>query len=177
MKTWLFIVIALFIQEPATTDAAIFLVRQQHLNLWVVNLIWVLATIIDISAGYLIGKWIQRKFQHTKFGKWSERWAIRIENFIGKSGERFAVILLGIINFPYFNAFLTSWLKLSFKNVFILIFIGDAIYWSIEWAINVGVRGYFTDPHTALYVIVGLGLLFSLISKAILTKVLKKPLA
>jgi len=174
MTTWTFIIFALFIQEPASTDAAIFLIREQHINLWLINLIWATATVIDITVGYLIGKWIQRRFQNAKLVKWSERWATRIENFIGRKGERFSLILLGIINFPYLNAFLASWLKLSFKNVFILIFIGDTLYWIIEWVINVSVRSYFSDSHTVLYVVVGLGLLFSIVSKAILNKILKK---
>src|SRR5437660_1477842 len=98
-KTWLFIIAMLFIQEPASMDAAIFLVRQQHINLWLINTLWILATTIDILVGYAIGKWIQRAFQDTRFGRWAERWAMRIENFVGKSGENFAIILLGIINF------------------------------------------------------------------------------
>jgi len=115
--TWLFILLTLFVQEPTSTDAAIFLVRQNHINLWLINILWL--------------KWTQRTFQETRFGKWAEKWAVRIENFIGKNGERFTIILLGIINFPWLNAFITSWLKLTFKNIFILIFIGDAIYWAI----------------------------------------------
>ena len=172
MGLWLFIVIALFLQEPASTDAAIFLIRENHLNLWLINLMWFIATVIDISLGYIIGKIIQQKFKNTKLVNWSRRWAIKIENFIGERGERFAVILLGIINFPYLNAFLVSWLKLSFKNIFILIFIGDAGYWIIEWIINISVRNNITNPHLALYIVVGIGLLLSIVSKTILTKII-----
>lgn len=174
LKTWLFVIACLFIQEPTSTDAAIFLVRQNHLNLWVVNVIWLAATIIDIVVGYLVGKWIQRAFQSTRLVAWSKQWAEKIEQFIGKSGERFVVILLGVINFPYLNAFLFSWLRLSFKNLFVLLLIGNAIYWLIEWGINIGVRSAVADPHMALYVIVAVGLLFSVISKALLNKMLKK---
>ena len=121
-----------------------------------------------------MGKWTQRIFKETRFGKWAEKWAIRVENFIGKNGEHFAIILLGVINFPWLNAFIASWLKLTFKNIFILIFIGDAIYWATAWAINIGVRNYVADPHLALYVVVGIGLAFSVGSKALLNKLLKK---
>ena len=172
--TWLFILLTLFVQEPTSTDAAIFLVRENHINLWLINILWLVATTIDIAVGYALGKWIQRTFQETRFGRWAEKWAVRIENFIGKNGERFTIILLGIINFPYLNAFIVSWLKLNFKNIFILIFIGDAIYWGIAWAINIGVRNYVADPHVALYVVVGIGLAFSVSSKALLNKLLKK---
>ena len=172
-KIWFLIIIALFIQEPASTDAAIFQVRNLHLNFWLVNLLWLIATFIDIYFGYKIGKWVQLKFKEKKIIKKSQKWASRIEDFVGKKGEKFALVLLGIINFPYLNSFLMSWTEIPFKNAFFLIFIGDVLYWSIEWGINIGVRGFFKDPHTALYIIVSMGLVFSVISKMVLNKVLK----
>jgi membrane protein YqaA with SNARE-associated domain len=173
-KVWWFIILALFIQEPASTDAAIFQARSLHLNLFVINLIWLIATVIDIWLGYKIGKWIQKKFQGTKLVTKSLLWATRFENFIGRKGENFALIFIGVINFPYLNTFIGSWLKVPFKKLFLLIFIGDAIYWSIEWAINIGVRSFITNTTTALYVVIGLGLLFAIFSKSILNKVLKR---
>lgn len=174
VATWLFIILTLFVQEPTSLDAGIFLVRQHDLNLWLINALWLIATMIDITIGYALGKWVQRTFEDTKFGRWAHAWAVRIENFIGTNGERFTIILLGIINFPWLNAFIGSWLRLTFKNIFILIFIGDAIYWGIAWAINIGVRNYVADPHVALYVVVGIGLAFSIGSKALLNKLLRK---
>lgn len=173
-KIWLFIIVSLFIQEPTSTDAAIFQVRHLHLNLFLVNFIWLIATIVDIWLGFAVGKLIQSKFQRTKFENWSFGWATRAENFIGKNGEKFSLILLGVINFPYVNSFLASWLKISFKTIFMLIFIGDAIYWVIAWGINIGVRNFVVDPHTALYVVIGSGLLFSILAKTIMSKVLKE---
>lgn len=174
LATWLFIILTLFVQEPTSLDAGIFLVRQHGLNFWLINALWLLATTIDIIVGYALGKWAQRKFGNIRFGKWAHTWAGRIENFIGTNGERFTIILLGIINFPWLNAFLVSWLRLTFRNIFVLIFIGDAIYWGIAWAINISVRNYVADPHVALYVVVGIGLAFSIGSKALLNRLLKK---
>ncbi|MBI2623816.1 MAG: hypothetical protein HYW65_04620 [Candidatus Liptonbacteria bacterium] len=171
--TWLLIVLALFIQEPASTDAAIFQARHLGLNLWLFNSIWAAATVADIWVGYFLGKWIQKRFADGKFEKFSHTWAERVENFIGERGEKFALVLLGIINFPYLNSFLASWLKFPFKKVCILIFIGDAVYWVIAWGINLGVRSLITDSRLALYVVVGIGLIFAIVSKAILDRVLK----
>ena len=173
LKSWLFILVSLFIQEPASTDAAIFQIRQHHFNLVFINLMWLFATAFDIWLGYAIGKWIQKRFKNTKFELWSQKWATRVDNFIGSKGEKFALVLLGIINFPYANSFLASWLKIPFKNVLILILVGDAIFWAIEWAINIGVRGFIFDSRTALYVIIGLGLLFSIFAKVLMNKLLK----
>ncbi len=174
MKTWIFVISALFVQESTSTNAAIYLIRDQHLNFWIINLIWILATAFDISTGYVLGKWVQRKFQNTKLIKWSESWANKIENFIGRNGKRFVVIFLGIINFPYLNSFFLSNLRFSFKDIFILTFIGDSIFWGIEWLINISANNYFSDSYTVLYIVICLGLLFSIISKMVLTRIMKK---
>lgn len=133
-----------------------------------------MATTIDICAGYVVGKWIQKRFQGTRFSIWSEHWANKIENLIGKKGEKFAIALLGVINFPYVNSFFISWLKLPFRNIFILLFVGDLMYWIIAWLINISIRNYFSNPHTVLYIVIGIGLLISIVSKFVLTKILKK---
>ncbi|MCX6757747.1 MAG: hypothetical protein NTZ44_02625 [Candidatus Nomurabacteria bacterium] len=172
-KIWIFILITLFIQEPASTDAAIFQIRTLHINIFLINFIWIIATVFDIWFGYKVGKFVQKKFKDTRFELWSFRWAGRIENFIGQKGKKFVLILLGIINFPYANSFLASWLTLSFKDIFTYLFIGDVLYWAIEWGINIGVRSFVIDPHLALYIVIGAGLLLLVISKIILSKVLK----
>ena len=174
MKTWLFLILTVIIQEPASTDAAIFQVRHLGYNLWIVHLIWLVATLFDIWFGYVLGKYIQRKFKETKFEKFAEKWAGKFEQFIGKRGEKSTLVLLGTINFPYLNSFLASWFSIPFKNVFACVLIGDAIYWAIEWGINIGVRSFVIDPHLALYSVIALGLLFSIFSKRILNKMLKK---
>lgn len=173
MSIWIFVIFALFFQEPATTDAALFQARQHNLNIWIIHSIWFIATITDICLGFILGKWIQKKFQGTRFEKFSHKWADRLERFIGRKGKKFALILLGIINFPYINSFLASWLSLSFKNIFILILVGDAIWYAIEWGINLGLRSLIPDPHLALYAIVGTALILSICYKAILSKLLK----
>ncbi len=172
-KIWILVILAIFIQEPASTDAAIFQIRHFNLNLLIINLIWVGATLFDIWFGYSLGKFIQKRFKGTSFDSWSFRWAVRIENFIGKKGEKFALILLGIINFPYLNSFFASWLKIPFKNVLLLIFVGDLLYWLLAWCINISIRDFFVDPHTALYVVIGTGLVFSILAKTVMNRILK----
>ena len=174
ISTWLFIILCVFIQEPASTDAAIFQVRSLHLDLLLVNLIWLAASALDIWIGYKIGKWIQKRYRGKKFILLSEQWAKKLENFIGKKGEKFALILLGVVNVPYLNSFIASWLDIPFKSLFTYILIGDAIYWIIEWGINIGARSLFTDPHSALYAVIGAGLVFSIFSKMIMDRVLKQ---
>ncbi len=173
MNIWWLVILALIFQEPATTDATFFQARQQNLNLWIIHLIWFLATCFDIWFGFVLGKWLQRKFQDSRIVTFSNGLAGKVDGFIGRRGEKFALILLGTINFPYINSFLASWLKLPFKSIFVLIFIGDAIWYAIEWMINLGVRSLIPDPHLALYVIVGTALLLSIFYKSLLGKILR----
>lgn len=173
MNIWLFVIVALFFQEPATTDAAFFQARQNHLNIWVIHLIYIVATLIDICVGYSLGKWLQKSTKESRFERFSSNWASKVERFIGRRGEKFVLILLGIINFPWLNAFLASWLRIPFRSVLLLIFIGNGIWYAIEWGINLGLRSLIPDPHLALYAVVGTALLFSVFSKVIMNKVLK----
>ncbi len=172
-KIWWFIILAVIFQEPASTDAAIFQARTLHLNLLTINLVWLVATAFDIWLGYRVGKWVQTKFYGRKLITKFSILAGKFEDFIGKRGENFALIFVSVINFPYVNALIGSWLKIPFKKLFLLIFIGDAIYWLIEWGINIGVRSFVTNTTTALYIVIGIGLLFAIFSKSILSKILK----
>lgn len=171
---WLLLITTLFFQEPATTDTMLFQARTNHINLWFVHFVWLIATIIDIWFGFKLGKWLQRFYTGTRFESFSKKWAVRIENFIGRKGEKFALILLGIINFPWANAFLASWLTIDYKDIFVFIFIGDTIWYVLEWGINLGVRSIIPNPHLAIYIVILVALLFSVISKAILNKALKQ---
>jgi hypothetical protein len=139
-----------------------------------VHLVWIVATAIDIWLGFKIGKWLKRFWSGTKFETFSKTWAARIEHFIGKKGEKFVLMLLGVINFPWANSFLFSWLDWDYRTMFIFIFIGDAIWYALEWGINVGVRSIIPDPHLTIYMVVLGGLSFGIISKLILNRVLKK---
>lgn len=114
----IFIIFAIFIQEPASTDAAIFQIREYQLNLWCVHGFWLLATIIDIYVGYKVGKYVQNTFSKSVTVQKIQKWTRALEQFIGRRGEVFAIVLIGIINFPWLNAFLVSWLRIPFKKLF-----------------------------------------------------------
>ncbi len=168
---WWLIIAAVIIQEPVSSDAAIFQIRHLHLNLIEVNLVWLIATIADLTIGYWIGKFVQKKIAGTKFEKRILRIVTAIENFMGKKGEKFTLVLLGIINFPYANSFIASWFDIPLRQMFALLFIGDVLYWGIEWGINIGVRSFPINPHTALLVVLLVAFLFAVLSKFLLNKV------
>lgn len=150
------IILALFVQEPASTDAAIFHIRELHLNLWLMHSLWLVATVIDIVVGYKVGKYFQIRHSGRTVIQKIQKWTHALEEFIGKKGEIFAIVLIGIINFPWLNAFLVSWLRVPFKRIFWLLLLGDLIYWIVAWMINIGVRFFVTDSRMALYGVVGI---------------------
>ena len=154
--TLFLIILALFVQEPASTDAAIFQIRELGLNLWFIHSLWLVITIIDIFVGYKIGKYFQIRYAGTTVIKKIQKWTHALEEFIGKKGEIFAIVLIGIINFPWLNAFLVSWLHVSFKRIFWFLLFGDLIYWVVAWMINIGVRFFVADSRVALYGVVGI---------------------
>lgn len=135
--TLFLIILALFVQEPASTDAAIFQIRELHLNLWFVHSLWLAATVIDIAVGYKLGKYFQTRYLGSAVIQKIKRWTYALEEFVGRKGEVFAIILIGIINFPWLNAFFVSWLRVPFKRLFWLLLFGDLIYWIIAWMINI----------------------------------------
>lgn len=172
---WWFVIGSVIVQEPVSTDAVIFQIRHLHLNLLIVNSIWVIATVFDIWFGYTLGKFIQKKIANTKFEQKVLRLVKGVEHFMGKKGEWFTLVLLGIINFPYANSFLASWLSISKRDVFICLFIGDVLYWGIEWMINIGVRSFVKNPQLALVGVLGGAVVLSIVSKVLVSKIVKSP--
>lgn len=173
LKDLAFIIPILIVQEPVSTDTGIFFIREYHLNLFLINILFVVLSILDIFIGYYLGKYLQKRFSYKKIIIKSKNIASRLENFIGRKGETFSLILIGIINMPYLNSFVASWLNMKFKKVLTLIFIGDVIWWCISWYINIKVRQNVSNPHTALYIVVSIALIISIFSRYIFKKILK----
>ncbi|MEI6352773.1 MAG: hypothetical protein WCO35_02450 [Candidatus Nomurabacteria bacterium] len=173
LKYLAFIIPILIIQEPVSTDTGIFFIRENHLNLFLINILFVLLSVLDITVAYFLGKYLQKRFSHKKIIIKSKTIASKLENFIGKKGEFFSLILIGIINTPYLDSFLASWLNIKFKKVLTLVLIGDVIWWCISWYINIKVRQNVSNPYAALYVVVFIALIITIFSRYILKKVLK----
>src|SRR5207249_996393 len=102
--------------------------------------------------------------------------AKRIEELLGKKGSRVALIFLGFINFNYINAFFGPWLSLSFKELFLYLFIGDFLWFITELVIVYGVSLYI-NPTYAIYFVLGISVAISVILGFIQKKISQQPKA
>jgi len=165
MNLWIRITIFLFIQELISMNTVLLTAYQQNYSLWIITGIFIVATLITTTIGFFLGKWVQRRFKDSKVVKYSEAKARDLERSLGPKGSRAALVILGIFNFNYINAFLASWLSLSYKEVLLYVLISDLWWFLIDLAVILGVKT-FVDPQYALYVMggvsLGLFLLFAL---------------
>ena len=138
------------------------------------HLIFVVTTSLDIFAFYFLGRWLNKDFETSRLVKFAKRWLGMFDKFAGKNGQRISVFLFGSIIFPA-PAFLAPWLDIPFWEIFVLLFFGDVIFWyCFEWLIVLGVKT-FISPQLALYSIIGISLVLTVLIKYISRKFTKKP--
>ncbi len=155
LRLWLFIIGALIVQELAASNAALLLALENHFNLWVVHAIFVAATALDIAIGYWAGKWVQKYFQGRPFATRAEGWARQAEDYAGETGQHLALLLLGLLNFVYIDAFVVSWLKMPFRDVFLFLFVGDLLWYAAEWLLVMGVHSLVPNPYWGVLAVIG----------------------
>lgn len=162
MKLWLLLTLAMFVQEPISTAAVLLQAYQLHYNIWLIHLIFALATIIDIAVGYYLGLLIKKKFGDRKLVKSLDERLEKFSAFIGTNGKIFALIVYSPIIFPI-SGFFIPWLDISFGEALVFTFIGEIIFWYLpEWLIVLGIKIFVGNPFTALYIIIIVSTLLSL---------------
>jgi membrane protein YqaA with SNARE-associated domain len=162
MKLWFTIIITLLFQEIITTNAVLLNAYQQNVSMWLVFGVFILATTLIISAGFGLGKFIQKRFGSSKIVTYSEKKVKKLESVLGPKGTRFGLVFLGLVNFNHINGFLASWLSIPFKEALFYLFIGDLTWYILEMAIIFGVST-FIDPTYAVYVVLGISLAVSVV--------------
>lgn len=173
MKLWIFLVSALFIQERISTDTALFQARIHNYNIWIIHSIWFFATCSTILGGYYFGKWIQTAFKDSAFDTRIKGVSKKIERVLGKQGEIFAFILLGIVNFPYINGILASVVNVPLRVLFPLMFLGDALWYTSAWIMNIYIRRHVHNPHFAIYIVIGIGIILGIVFKKLFNRLTK----
>ena len=167
MKLWWLLIVGLLVQEPISSNGLLFEAYQHHFNLWLVHLIFVFATILDIFFGHVVGTFIKNHYAQTRIVKYIERQASVFTSHIDKRGRRITIFIFGSFVFPY-CAFLEPWLGLNFWETAVWFFFGNLIFWyGFEWALILGVKKIFPNPNLALYGLLGLSLIFSILIKYI----------
>ena len=156
MKSWAFIIFAIITQEVVSLNTVIFEVHEYHFHVVLFHFLYMLATAIDIAIGFLIGAYAKKKLLHGKIAAFAGKASVRVNQYIGEKGRKFALTMLGIISFPLLNGFIASWLGMPFLESFIFLFVGTMIWYIGTWLFIAGVVAFIPNPLIALSVILGI---------------------
>ena len=168
MKFWLITVGILIIQEIVTTNKVLIQASQYHHNLWAVHCIFIMATIFDLFAGYALGRlfitrskrilaWLEQ-FNLYRFARPYLEVFVRffkngirgLRSVMGKKEERLSLVFLGTMYQPYITSFFAASLNLQFKDCFLFLFLGNAIWYVTIWLILLGISTFIPNPLGAL---------------------------
>jgi membrane protein YqaA with SNARE-associated domain len=164
MSLWLLITAALTVQEGLSVLAVLLKAYQLHYSLWIIHLIWLSVTILQIVLAYFLGKWIQKRFAYSKLEVWIKKSVHKLEKSIDTNGEKIALVLLSSVLSPAIAAFAASWLEIPFGNVFIFTLLGDLFWYASTWATVLGAQQILLNAKYGLLILIGIGIIFVLIS-------------
>ena len=136
MQAWLGTIIIFFIQETASVTARLVVLHGQGVNPWLLHILFVLTTVLDIFIGFVLGQYLHAQFlEDSRFG----RWVKKESKFLKQHHWGYLLTLSGIVNFPYVNAILGSWMDLPFWRVFLATLVGDLIAYALYWGFALGI--------------------------------------
>jgi hypothetical protein len=159
MQTALLVAAVLIIQEFATSAYVFIMALQQNFPIWGIHLIWITTTLLDMYVGYAVGTFTKRRIRGTKLSDWIGRFIAGIKSSLGTHGEKFSLALLGIVDFPYVNAFLGAWIGLPLRTSILLTLAGNFIWYLVLWGTVLGLHAFVSDPDIILLILIGAGIL------------------
>jgi len=163
MYLWLLIIGVFIPQEFISAGAVLLIARSDSFPFWLVHLIWFGTTFFDMYVGYVVGKYLQRRFHGTKFIERTDRWAGKIKEALGKHGEQLSLVFLGLLSFPYINTFFAAWLKLRMRTAFLYTFLGNLVWYLLLLTTIFGTAVLIPDPATAVFSIIIVGVASNLL--------------
>ena len=174
IQFWLSTILIFIFQEQASTNALLLYAKQHQIAHWPIHILWILLSVFDIAVAYALGQWVHKKVAPSKIGARLDGYARKIEATLGSRNESIALTLLGIVNFPYINAFLCSWLKLDFKQILLYLLIGNTISYIITWETVIWFNRLIPNPLWALLAIILFSFFISIIFRLTLRQRIKK---
>lgn len=159
MPIWLLIISVLIPQEFASSAIVFIIALQNNFPIWAINVIWICTTSLDMYLGYTIGKFTREKLEGTRFFNWVERWIKKGRAELGTHGEKFSLALLGIIDFPYINAFIGAWIGLPFNMAFLLTLAGNFVWLLFLWGTVLGLSAFISNPDIIILILLIVGIL------------------
>jgi membrane protein YqaA with SNARE-associated domain len=139
----------MLVQELALTEATLIFVYHSGFNLWMVHAIWLAATIIDITIGFYVGRYLKNRLAGFKwFNATIGKWSVKFKGYVGQGGKALALVLLGLFLFPYFAAFLAAWFDVDFTKAIIFVSLGNLVWYLFVLGTALGIN--FLVPNIKL---------------------------
>ena len=171
---WICAILVLMVQESFTTNIIIKTAYEERRNVYILTIIFFLSAIVDVLAAYYLGKYVQKKQKNTKIIFKTKNYIQKCSSFIGKFGEKVFIMFLSLLFPPLFSSFIASWLKLSLKEIFIIVLVGDIIWYFASWKLVLGISYWVKNAKEALYIILGITLVIVIIQNIISKRISKK---
>lgn len=165
MKQWPWVFLIVFIQETVTVNGLLVKTHQGQYPLWLITLLFVVASIIDILIGYAVGHYAKKALNKGRMKVFATRWSHRFKAYIGKHGQRIYLLLLGYFSFPYLNAFITAWLNIPFWESFWFLFIGNMLFYTTSLLLVLGVASIVPNPYLAFVAVIVLTILVTIVTR------------
>ncbi|MDB5188911.1 MAG: hypothetical protein JWM92_509 [Candidatus Nomurabacteria bacterium] len=154
MKQWPWVILILFVQETVTLNGLLVKTHQWDYSIWIITLLFIIATTVDIIIGYAIGRYAKKRFNNGKVKAFAVKWSLRLTAYMGKHQRKIYLVLLGYFSFPYLNAFITAWLDISFAESFFYLFVGNMIFYITSWLLVLGITSIVPNPFIAFIAVI-----------------------
>lgn len=155
MKNALLVTFILFGQEIVLFNGLLAKVHQGEYNVWLIHILFVVATLIDIWAGFAIAKIVKQKYTQGKVVVWANKMSAKFHAHVGKHGRWVSLLVIGHISFPYLNGFIAGWLDMPIRETMLFLFIGNLTTYAFYWAIVLGISAVVPNPFYAFLTIIG----------------------
>ncbi len=156
MNKWIFILIALFVQQSAMLNGVLLHFYNAHHLIWLIHILFIVATCIDIAVGYFIGIHTRKLMITNRIVKFIHRMVDHLHNYVAKREQHVALFLLGIFSFPHINGFVAAWARIPLKRAFLMLFLGNMAGYVVYWLLIIGVMTFIPNPWIAFGVVIAL---------------------
>lgn len=156
---WALVTAVFFIQEFASTALVLVVVQHSGAQLWPIHIIWAGTTLLDMYIGYMLGTLLKNRFSKNRFMRRVEAWIGEATGALGKHGSNITIMLLGIINFPYLNTFIASWIDMPMRTAMVFTVIGNFVWYLLLWGTVLGLTSFIHDPSIILLILIMIGVL------------------
>lgn len=171
MPSWSAIIPVFLLQEFASVTALLAYAYKNGGDLLALHFAWVAATLVDLFAGYLVGKWLGDRFRNARLRRWLQRFAEKWQGRVGKSGQALSLLFLGFLLYPYLAAFIAAWAGASLNDTIFYLSLGNIAWYLFSWGTVIGLTALVPNFEWLIVAIIIVALVFSLIFEKIRRKV------